>query len=165
MLVPSNVLLVSSFRPLAFGLIAISLTATSCTTEQAEGKRCDIRNISLDCEAPLVCRPAAELSLQDKSEGVALCCPPQGSQVSVEACNSASSELPPDETVSDAGGSQRNSAPDASADDAGAGLGTMEDAAIEDAGDGTTTATDAAPESPAVSDAAADAGGDSSTDT
>lgn len=77
-----------------FGALACALILTACG-KQAEGERCDLNSGSPDCEAGLVCRGADQLSLQGQGRGVALCCPPDDVQPTVNACR-AGAELPPE---------------------------------------------------------------------
>jgi hypothetical protein len=63
-------------------LLGASL-AIACS-KQGEGERCDPNSGSLDCESGLVCRTADQLNIV--ATGVGLCCPPDGVQSAVSAC-------------------------------------------------------------------------------
>lgn len=130
---------------LYFAGLSLLLAAALGCTDQEEGDRCDIRNGSLDCEAPLLCQRAADLSLQGETEGFALCCPAPGQVISVDACRAQATTLPPDVT------------PDV---DAGSGSETPSDAGTQapDASVPTDASTGSLPDAaPALPDAAADA--------
>lgn len=71
-------------------LLGVSL-AIACS-KQGEGERCDPNSGSLDCDTGLICRTADQLSIA-AGRGVALCCPPDDVQPSVNAC-SAGAVLP-----------------------------------------------------------------------
>jgi hypothetical protein len=74
-----------------FGLVLCLALGWGCS-KQGEGERCDINNLSLDCDTGLICKGEAELSI--KGRGVALCCPSSGPS-SVAACQ-AVAVLPPE---------------------------------------------------------------------
>jgi hypothetical protein len=81
-------------------LALCTLLGVACS-KQGEGERCDTNSGNLDCESGLICRGEAQ------ERGVALCCPPDDTQATVDACR-AGAQLPPDEgtpvtPVTDAG--------------------------------------------------------------
>jgi len=73
-----------------FSLSCLALLA-ACS-KQGEGERCDLNSGNLDCETGLVCRSADQLSITG-TRGVALCCPQDGVEPSVNACR-AGANLP-----------------------------------------------------------------------
>jgi hypothetical protein len=90
-------------------LLCVALLA-ACS-KQGEGERCDLNSGNLDCDTGLVCRSAEQLSVTG-GRGVALCCPPDDIEPSVNACR-AGADLPdevvdggltlPDELLGDGG--------------------------------------------------------------
>lgn len=70
------------------------LALLSACSKQGEGERCDLNSGNLDCDTGLVCRSADQLSISG-TRGVALCCPQDGVEPSVNACR-AGAILPPD---------------------------------------------------------------------
>ena len=80
-------------RPtLLLGTLACVALLAACS-KQSEGERCDTSSGNLDCETGLICRSADQLSIEGR--GVALCCPPDDVQPTVNACR-AGAELPDD---------------------------------------------------------------------
>ncbi|HTV23528.1 MAG TPA: hypothetical protein VMG12_32790 [Polyangiaceae bacterium] len=77
------------------GALLCALVLAACG-KQGEGERCDLNSGSLDCEVGLVCRSADQLSLQGQQRGWALCCPPDDSVPTVNACR-AGAQLPDDD--------------------------------------------------------------------
>jgi hypothetical protein len=92
---------------LSGALLCLTFLAAACG-KQSEGERCDLNSGNLDCDTGLICRSADQLSIADRSRGVALCCPPDGVAPGVDACRAGAelpTELPPEQTPADAGGS------------------------------------------------------------
>jgi hypothetical protein len=74
---------------------ALCAALVCACSEQGEGERCDTNSGSLDCESGLVCRSREQLNIEIEGEGrgVALCCPPDGVDPTVDACR-ANTPLP-----------------------------------------------------------------------
>ena len=85
--------------PRLFILSCLALLA-ACS-KQGEGERCDLNSGNLDCETGLVCRSADQLSISG-TRGVALCCPQDGVEPSVNACR-AGANLPAEPDAGGAG--------------------------------------------------------------
>ena len=80
----------------ALGCVALlSASLLSGCSKQGEGERCDLNSGSLDCESGLICTPADDLNVPGEGRGVALCCPVDTIQQTVDACR-AGSDLPVD---------------------------------------------------------------------
>ena len=78
-------------RPtLLLGTLACVALLAACS-KQSEGERCDTSSGNLDCETGLICRSADQLSIEGR--GVALCCPPDGVEPTVNECR-AGADLP-----------------------------------------------------------------------
>jgi hypothetical protein len=86
-------------------LFFLSVALLVACAKQGQGERCDLNSGNLDCETGLVCRSAEQLSVTG-GRGVALCCPPDDVEPSVNACR-AGAQLPdemlPDRPGADAG--------------------------------------------------------------
>ena len=80
-------------RTSAYGLLC-ALLISACG-KQGEGERCDINNSSLDCESGLRCLSGDQLNIEN-GRGVALCCPIEGIQPTVDACLAGTTQLPQD---------------------------------------------------------------------
>ena len=85
--------------PRLCSLLCLALLA-ACS-KQGEGERCDLNSGNLDCDTGLICRSAEQLSITG-GRGVALCCPQDGVEPSVDACR-AGANLPPDPDLRDGG--------------------------------------------------------------
>ena len=78
------------------------LALLAACSKQGEGERCDLNSGNLDCDTGLVCRPADQLSISG-TRGVALCCPQDGVEPSVNACR-AGANLPDEPDAGRGGG-------------------------------------------------------------
>ena len=78
-------------RPLRLFTLSCLVLVAACS-KQGEGERCDLNSGNLDCDTGLVCRSAEQLSITG-TRGVALCCPQDGVEPSVNACR-AGANLP-----------------------------------------------------------------------
>ena len=72
----------------------LCLALLAACSKQGQGERCDLNSGNNDCEADLICRSAEQLSITG-GRGVALCCPPDDVEPSVDACR-AGADLPPE---------------------------------------------------------------------